>query len=457
MRSFNPFYEQLDNIPNQKLNLYFVAVTLTRGEKMINGSGHLQMSEGEFELAVLNNTPPDPTEESFNAWTSIDQFPRAGKLRSAEDYCYEMIARDSHGNHYECKYVELRNDFESSIYKCTFKSRITVRSEEITKKSHVSVLFRDKYSFAGNEQEHEKTTFPTYLQPFPILKERWRFSVGNLTLSLQSTTDGHQLDIQCVDNEQLNAITVKRITDALNFVMGTEHTDYYRVFFGDNNSFEVELAVRDKPANPQLFNPPYFRNGSWGDEAQINIELFKCYYIFLENNPENILNKIHKRIIDSNSGYYYRHGLIISIGIESILKHYFPKPEEVLSDTYLQEVVKLKDASEEIEDPFLKIRYLNFIKSLTNTSNYHPGKMLSELEKTQIISAGSVNSWKTLRNRYAHGEDFNEQLPKAVNLVRKNNMILYELIFHLIGYRGKCADYSHNGGTGNKIYPPSQI
>lgn len=456
MRSFNPFYEQLDNVPSQKLTLYFVAVKLTRGEKMINGSGHLQMSEGEFELAVLNNNHSDPTQQSFNAWTSIDLFPQIGKLRSAEEYCYEMIARDSHGNLYECKYVELRNDFESNISRCTFKSRITVRTEEITKKSHASVLFRDKYSFAGNEQEHEKTTFLTYLQPFPILKECLKFSVDNLTLSLQSTADGHQLDIQSVDHD-LNNATIKRVTDTLNFVMGNEHTDYYRVFFGDNNSFEVELAVREKPANPHLFNSPYFRNGSWGDEAQINIELFKCYYHFLESNPDNILNKIHKRIVDSNSGYYYRHGLILSICIESILKQYFPKPEESLSETYLQEVDKLREAAEGISDPQLKIKYQNFLINLTNTSNYIPGKMLLELENKQVISAGSVNSWKTLRNRYGHGEDFNEQLPKAVGLVRKNVMILYELIFHLIGYKGKCADYSGNGEIGNKIYPPSQM
>lgn len=83
--------------------------------------------------------------------------------------------------------------------------------------------------------------------------------------------------------------------------------------------------------------------------------------------------------------------------------------------------------------------------------------MLLQLEYEQIISEGSVASWKTLRSRYAHGEDFNEQLPKAVNLVRKNNMILYELIFHLIGYNGKCADYSGNKGSDYKFYPPSKV
>lgn len=454
MRSFNPIYEQLDSLPNQQINIYLLNIKLQRGNKLISGSGHLQIVKGNFELALLNNTPPDPTEENINAWTSIEQFPTAGKLRSADDYCYEMEARDSHGNHYGCKYVELQHEFESSIYNCTFRSRITIRSEEITSKNHVSVLFRDSYSFAGNEQEFEKTTFPTYLEPFPILKKRWSLTVGDVKLTLQPTINGHQLDIEGAEHDLDNA-TVKRVTDALNFVMGTEHTDYYRIFFGDNNSFEVEMAVRDKPANQQLFNPPYFRNGSWGDEAEVNVELFIGYYRFLENKPDTILNKIHKRIVDSNSGYYYRHGLIISICIESILKHYFPKPEETLSESYLQEVEKLTEVAENISDLALKNKFQTFVKNLTNTSSYIPGKMLQELETKKIISHGSFTSWKTLRNRYAHGEDFNEQLPKAVNLVRKNNMILYELIFHLIGYKGKCANYPGNEGLSYKIYPPS--
>lgn len=322
MRSFNPIYEQLDNLPNQQLSIYLFQIALKRGERLISGSGHLQIVEDKFELTLLNSTPPEPIEESINGWTSMDEFPSAGKLlRSADDYCYEMEASDSHGNCYGCKYVALGDEFESRVYKCTFRSRITIRSEEITRKDHVSILFRNSYSFAGNEQEFEKTTFPTYLQPFPIVKKRLSISTGNLKLSLQSTKNGHQLDIESAGNA-LDHATVKRVTDSLNFVMGTEHIDYYIIFFGDNNSFEIEMAVHDKLVNKHLYNPPYSRNGSWGDEAEVNIELFKCYYRFLENNPDTILNKIHKRIVDSNSGYYYRHGLIISICVESVCRKY---------------------------------------------------------------------------------------------------------------------------------------
>ena len=98
-------------------------------------------------------------------------------------------------------------------------------------------------------------------------------------------------------------------------------------------------------------------------------------------------------------------------------------------------------------------RFKSFIEGLSVTGNYIPGKMLEKLESEGVIGKGSLNVWRKLRNRYAHGDDFNEELPKAVGLVMQNTTIYYELIFNLIKYEGKYTSYSVTEGNKIKTYP----
>jgi len=454
MRSFNPIYDQLSRIPDHNFNVYLPEVILGGNNKHICGTGHLFTDNSRLKLKIINCAPPTIEEESINFLMSGGEGSSIGELRSIEDYCYRMNAKDDHGNEYSCDFVEVEHDFDRIIYTCNFKTKISVFSSGgITNKvSNAAVVFKDKYSFATNKSGFNKNVFPTYLDAIMDLKEVWNWETEGVSMILQKSLKYLHLDIQS-ENLNIDNTMLKRIVDTLNFVMGIEHQYYYIVYFGDNNSFQVDITNNSKPSKNVLFTPPYRRTGSIGDEDVENVKLFNSYYRYLEKRPDTILNKLHKRIVDSGSGYYYKHGLVISTSIESILKNYYPKDQEVLSEDFLADIQQLKNYSNNLNNPMVTKRFKSFIEGLSVTGNYIPGKMLEKLESEGVIGKGSLNVWRKLRNRYAHGDDFNEELPKAVGLVMQNTTIYYELIFNLIKYEGKYTSYSVTEGNKIKTYP----
>lgn len=453
MKSFNPIYDHLLQIPDHKLSIYLPSITLKRNSKLIYGSGHLFTDNNSLTLKIMNTVPPTKNEETTNFLMSVGSQVSIGELRSVEDYCYQMIAKDDYGNDFSCDFVEVEQDFEKTLYTCKFKSKISVFSSGgiKNKKCHASIVFKEKYSFATTKKEHDKPTLPTYLDGFPELKGIWECEIDGLSMVLHKNLRHLQLDIESTELDLDNA-TIKQITNTLNFVMGIEHTYYYTVYFGDENSFQIDIARNSKPSRNILFTPPYCRTGSNGDEAVENTKIFISYYNYLKTDPNSIMNKLHKRIVDSGSGYYYKHGLVISTSIESILKTFYPKESETLSQSFLEDIQQLEMNLTNLKDSVMINRFKSFIVGLSTTNNYIPGKMLAKLEKEGIIGSGSLDAWRKLRNRYAHGDDFNEELPKAVGLVLQNVTIYYELIFNLIKYDGKYTSYSIKHGNTLKNY-----
>jgi hypothetical protein len=57
---------------------------------------------------------------------------------------------------------------------------------------------------------------------------------------------------------------------------------------------------------------------------------------------------------------------------------------------------------------------------------------------------------------YAHGDDYNDEMLKAIDLVRENVTIYYELIFNLIEYKGRYTNFFIKKGNPLTTYPPQK-
>ncbi|MEJ6979415.1 hypothetical protein WG906_03080 [Pedobacter sp. P351] len=427
---------------------------MTSESKKILGSGHLFIDEEGYKLKIINSNPPSRDDEAENLLSSMLADPGKWEIRSIADYCYSLKAQDNHGNEYSCDYVDAGSISNSIIYTCSLKSKLIVTSDKDTLQEffHASVVFKNKYSFDTNNQDYQKAVLPTLLDESGHWKHAWKFNIGGISLILYKDTKMLHLDIHSEEAE-LNDEIIKRIVDSLDFAMGLSHDEYFVVFFDKNDSFRTLINTDVRKPAATLLTAPYQKNGSMGDEATYNSKLVTAYYNHLNSFPDCILPKLHKRVIDSGSGYYYRHGLILGIVIEKILRTYYPKPTEVISQQMLMDINQISQLVPKLSDSGVIARIKTLIADLSNTQNYVPAKMLRNLEDQQTIGSGSVTSWKKLRNLYAHGDDLNDELSKAVGLVRHNITIYYELIFNIINYRGRYTSYSAVTGNSYKYYP----
>lgn len=450
------FLKKLYTIPNGELSIYLPLVTLNRDGKEINGTGHLvNDKEGNLKLTVIDKislTKEEKENSFFGAFFMEDKNP-LGELRSIKDYCYNLSACDEYGYAYECQYVDIGREYKQDIYSCKLISSLFIRSQKTTNilRNSASIVFKNHYDFSTNIIKYRRSAIPHFLEQSHDLIKAWEFKIDDLTFTYHKDLEYLQLDLKS-ESSNIDKGTLKRIIDTLDFVMGTEHLVYFIISWDDKQDFKIEIRSSIKMPLTSNFNPPYLRTGSFGYEEKENEKLFKAYYQYLKANPNTILTKWHKRIVDSGTGYYYRYGLILTIAIEELLKTLYPQEKEnILPEVdYIQK--KISIISKDIVDEELKKRVINLCNKLKET-NYVPKKMLQKLEvEKKVISEGSAKSWDKLRNKYAHGKDYDDAIPEAHELVSHCLTIYYELIFSKIMYSGYYINSSKKDGS-RMLYP----
>jgi hypothetical protein len=249
-----------------------------------------------------------------------------------------------------------------------------------------------------------------------------------------------QLDISGLAIEE---DSVKRLINALDFVTALEHRFYYQVYYKDNTKhFKAVIPVKEHPVLNSILMAPYGPNGPYGDEHEFNHLLMNDYYFFLKNNPDSVLTKWHKRLVDAGTGYHYRFGLVLGIAVEKILRKYYPLDANANLVSYppddLKRIVAL---SETLNNETLAKKIKAIIENLNNSTVYVPRQMLGDLEANQIVSQGGKKAWEESRNKYALGSDHNDDLHKGMDYTLEVQTVYYELIFNKIGYKGKYINY----------------
>ena len=313
------------------------------------------------------------------------------------------------------------------------------------------VLLKNKYTFASNRKEFQQVVLRSLIDEAGDWKNIWEIKTETLTVKLHERRP--YLLLELFSNTSVKDDDLKKVLDTLNFVMGEEHNQYYAIYFGEQNSFEVVIPVDHKFSAHTMLTEPCRKSTYYGDEDEHNATLFNSYYNYLVLNPETLLPKIHKRVMDAGTGYYFRYGLVLSVAIESLLVKLYPKNPEPIDEVVLSDIDFLRKELRNLKTEDIKLRLTNFLNGLTDTSKYNPGRMLKQLEQLGVIGKGSLKSWQKLRHTYAHGADYNDDLSVAINLVQHNLTLYYELIFNVIGYTGRYASYSVENRNEFKNYP----
>ena len=85
--------------------------------------------------------------------------------------------------------------------------------------------------------------------------------------------------------------------------------------------------------------------------------------------------------------------------------------------------------------------------------NTKAAKALSDLAKAGAVDPRYVKTWKKMRNAIAHGDDFDDDIPRAARQLNAVKTLMYTLVFHAIGYRGSYRDRG-SAGWRMKQYDP---
>ena len=103
---------------------------------------------------------------------------------------------------------------------------------------------------------------------------------------------------------------------------------------------------------------------------------------------------------------------------------------------------------EKVADERLRTRLEGVLQRL---NELRPDDRLYYLRNRDFVSGKYIRAWRTMRNRQVHPEhrDLSDatdaDYQRLFDLVHQTTVLLYCIVFHLIGYRGKYVDYGTHG------------
>ncbi len=152
--------------------------------------------------------------------------------------------------------------------------------------------------------------------------------------------------------------------------------------------------------------------------------------------------RVHS-VLAASAGSLETHALTLGVEIEGILKSEFHKvaaPDETFRDQ-IRQAVELINTSSLVESA--KKRIANRLKNMCGPT---ATDQLRGLTKAGKVTAEYVRAWADLRNRLAHaGHSRHLPLQEFIDLLTSVTVLLHQLVFTAIGYRGSYTDYGSPG------------
>lgn len=241
-----------------------------------------------------------------------------------------------------------------------------------------------------------------------------------------------------------------RIQEALEFISG-QSLVCRAVVTGMDAASHLELrSPRKIPTDVQLL-PPISANtaASWTHNWQLFLQYFE--YIIRNGTPMfwhhcsyHIRNA---REASSNTLDARALGLSVAVeGLADLIEFSIPVEERGRRAAYVKAISDFSESLPDVSKLHIRLKGL-----LGMMSQIRVQDRLAELAAIGRVTPSYVKAWAKLRNRYAH--------PKRVDLkpsdrlamqmlldrIHQTETLMYQIVFHLIGYTGAFTDYGRHG------------
>lgn len=202
------------------------------------------------------------------------------------------------------------------------------------------------------------------------------------------------------------------------------------------------------PLEPRLGAPIGFRDPRVADDVWRLFGLYLAHILpYKPAEGEGWLHPLSERIellIEASCASVDVEGLVLGVAVEDVLRTEFkelgtPSPE---MQTEIDRAMTL------IADSDLRPELKKRIRSAVgNMKSARAEDRLRSLVDAGAIMLEQVESWRNLRNFFAHSHRFNERKDsqELLDLCGKVLVLFYHLIFWRIGYCGSYTDYGSEG------------
>lgn len=267
--------------------------------------------------------------------------------------------------------------------------------------------------------------------------------------------DGEGTLIEATDKENLAPeLFPRRVWETLQFILG-QPINWLIFLERKGEQLVTRLkSVRSIPPGAR-FRPPIAR--TWvmeGNKAssKYHKRLFERYLrhtLASQERQHHLWGFINTATEVRATSFIDVHGLVLGVAIEVILKREFPTLGAL--DKSLQSPIQAAqnyicewDGPESIKT---RLRDLS-----ANLTQIRAADRLQALAAVGAINPAYIRAWKRLRNANAHAFQSGGLGSKQVGLINQCTVLLYQIIFHAIGYKGVYTDYATPGWP-LRMYP----
>lgn len=291
--------------------------------------------------------------------------------------------------------------------------------------------------------------------------DRSEFDIGDLKFEVCTRKGSGDTVMEVSRDNALSASFHLRAQEALQFITGKTVVWRARVDVSPD-AFVLELTSPFRKSPKTSLKPPIspgsseFRAHGW--------RLFGCFLIYVtaqthgtQWNP--VAYHLHNAR-ESTANSIDAGAVGVSVALEAIASLAATKHENgVLKriEAFQKHIHDQLSKQQEFSDFMTRLDAM-----LVNWSKKRPQDTLHELAELGFIQKEYIKSWTDLRNRHVHPAlaDLEPPSPATYQSVLNNTyrveVLVYQIIFHLLGYEGPFTDYGAEGFT-NTNYPLAVI
>jgi hypothetical protein len=283
----------------------------------------------------------------------------------------------------------------------------------------------------------------------PCIIDKIKFSAVNCDFVVRKLDN--EFVVEACGPDVLPALFHIRIQEALRFLLA--RSVICRVIInhdGKRQSFQM-VSASPRSLNTQL-GRPIDRSYGYLDDSW---RLFSQYLQYIINNtPSAAWNRCSYHLYNAceasaNSVDAWAIGISVAVeGIARLVKSETPTTEERKRLTILT-----KNVLDHISSQPCFNDLVNRVKSLLGMmQNVSVQDQLKPLVETGYVDYTYIKAWSNLRNKHVHPSshdldmtNINDYHQSMIDLINKTTVLMYHIIFYIIGYKGKFTDYGTTG------------
>ena len=430
--------DEITALRDGKLELDCVSMTLAKsdGSKTYSGPGYIRQNlNGKFEGRLFASGQLD-----MSAWFRPNET-KAGELFQ-QKYSWKLEAVDTRGRRWFADRIWQPNagghvDKPGFVVEAQFHELVTEPEERYDSKyESMEMITFQKFDFPCNQSSTKtrqlaegEATFSSTLNVAKFQACGFEFLIHN---------DGELIHLKThSESAVLQSCFEQRVSEAILFALGISVSwsviQKYQAKRLTVHVFAWESRKLPFP-RPPLACRYLITVGIW--------ELFERYLKFISDWQEVELHPLSAQlqaVWSSNRASIQVQALTACVAVESILTQFFDtkgQPGQKIVEAIMSALEHMRQWT---GDRSILDRACTLIGGLKKSRAVDK---LYDMVATNSVTEKNIGVWKKLRNSVAHGDwSRSENLQGLLDDFGDVLVLLYQLIFQLIGYRGKQTDW----------------